>query len=124
MAFQNNNLFKQAPKTEREDAQFWINIGYRSGSEDPNYEFVSLGLGIPLDHVQHIKVQGKNEQFRALTTARNELRDQLLDMAVQLQPGESRIFEAENGLAIQIRRVNEAQETAPNAGEFSRRLQF
>lgn len=110
-----------APTQEREAAQFWLNVGYRT--DDPTYPFVSLAQGIPLDTIQALSITGRNEAFREFQSARNDLHAQIMTMAKGLQPGEDRIFETENGLAIQIRRVDAAQEApSPENNTFVRKL--
>lgn len=112
---------QQAPTQEREAAQFWLNVGYRT--EDELYPFVSLAQGIPLDTIQALSITGRNEAFREFQSARNDLHTQIMTMAKGLQPGEDRIFETENGLAIQIRRVDAAQEApSPENNTFVRKL--
>lgn len=106
---------------ERAPAQFWLNIGYRTDSE--LYPFVSLAQGIPLDTITPLTVGGRNEAFRAFQSARNDLHTQIMSLAEALKPGEDRIWECENGLAIQIRRVEEPQQTIePENNEFARKL--
>jgi hypothetical protein len=45
--------------------------------------------------------------FAQFQAARNDLRDQLIEAASSLKPGEAAYIDAENGLKIQIRRVGE-----------------
>lgn len=105
----------------REPAQFWLNVGYRTESE--LYPFVSLAQGIPLDTITALSITGRNEGFREFQAARNDLHAQIMSLAKALQPGEDRIWECENGLAIQIRRVDAVVEAPqPENNQFTRKL--
>jgi hypothetical protein len=75
-----------------EKAEFWINIGYLAAGAGENGEdvFVSLPLGLPLDTQKELKTNSSNEAFAALQAARNELWQQLMDVARALQPGEEK----------------------------------
>lgn len=109
-------------------AQFWLNIGYLTDQKDDNgeFRFVSLASGIALDTMETLPVNSKNATFAMFQAARNDLRDQLVNAAKDLKPGESGVSEpipSFFGLQIQVRRVSE--ETAATAGEgnpFSRKL--
>lgn len=98
-----------APAGDRHKAEFWINLGYTSEVEDVDGKpmFVSLPQGIPLDTQEHLKTNSRNDRFAAFQAARNDLLDQLLAHAQNLQPGEDTII----NLQVQVRRVN--QEQAP-----------
>lgn len=110
-----------APQQEREAAQFWLNIGYRT--EDETYPFVSLAQGIPLDTITALPITGRNEAFREFQSARNDLHAQIMDMAKALEPGQDRIFDTDTGLSIQIRRVDAVQEVPnPENNGFVRKL--
>ena len=102
-------------KDDRPKAQFWLNIGYpvtvktEAGEEQ---RFVSLPTGIPLDTMEALATNSRNAEFAAFQAARNNLHDQFMAVASQLQPGEEKIIGlGDSGLALQIRRVNE--EAAP-----------
>ena len=114
-------------KDERPKSQFWLNIGYETDVVDDNGEnrFVSLATGIPLDHMERFQTNSRNREFAAFQAARNDLYDQIMDVAKSLEPGESKIIAtAENGLAIQIRRINEESVVPTDENKFSRRLSF
>ena len=115
-------------KDERPKSQFWLNIGYETDVVDDNGEnrFVSLATGIPLDNMERLQTNSRNREFAAFQAARNDLYDQIMDVAKSLEAGESKIIAtAENGLAIQIRRINEESVEVPaDQNKFGRRLYF
>lgn len=91
---------------DREPAQFWINVGYETDvpeDDGSGNRFVSLGLGIPLDQIKELDTRSKNEMYSMFQTARNELRNELLEAAEALQPGEATIVT----LQVQLRRVDD-----------------
>lgn len=108
-------------------ANYWINIGYETqvqSDEGPQTVFISLPMGIPLDTMELLKVNSRNEGFAALQAARNDLHEQLMDVARILKPGEEKILSiGENGLAIQLRRIHEpAEATKSENNQFRRKL--
>lgn len=105
-------------------AEYWINIGYvTEPNAEGNYGFVSLPMGIPLDTMNEANERVNNEELREFRGAQNDLHKQLLDAASKLKPGEDTIFEAEGGLAIQIRRRNdEPEQTDIRDNRFARKL--
>lgn len=132
MSIDFNKTFGQNSKTsdakgdDRAKAQFWLNIGYDSGVEDADGKtrFVSLPTGIPLDTQEPLPTNSRNAEFRAFQSARNDLMAQILDVAKSLAPGEEKIIAmGDNGLAIQIRRVNEEQAEIPvETNQFARKV--
>ena len=133
MAIEFNKTFgsKTAPATkkdERPKSQFWLNIGYETDVVDDNGEnrFVSLATGIPLDNMERLQTNSRNREFAAFQAARNDLYDQIMDVAKSLEAGESKVIAtADNGLAIQIRRINEESVEIPaDQNKFGRRLSF
>ena len=115
-------------KDERPKSQFWLNIGYETDVVDDNGEnrFVSLATGIPLDNMERLQTNSRNREFAAFQAARNDLYDQIMDVAKSLEAGQSKIIAtADNGLAIQIRRINEESVEVPvDQNKFGRRLSF
>lgn len=133
MAIEFNKTFgsKTAPaanKDERPKSQFWLNIGYETDVVDDNGEnrFVSLATGIPLDNMERLQTNSRNREFAAFQAARNDLYDQIMDVAKSLEAGESKVIAtADNGLSIQIRRINEESVEIPaDQNKFGRRLSF
>lgn len=111
-----------AAKTDRPKAQLWLNIGYQQpvivdGEEVE--EFVALAQGIPLDTIEKLPANSRNDSFRARQAAQNNLHDQLMQKAATLEPGEEVIV----NLKIQLRRVNdEAAPVADDANPYVRQL--
>ena len=91
----------------RPEAKVWLNFGYEA-----NGRFVNLPLGLPIDTMEPIKVNGSAE-WAQFQTARNNLLKALQGAGDKLQPGE----EQEVRMTIKIRRVNEHTEV--DAGDFS-----
>lgn len=121
----NSNNVKSGSTEERPKAQLWLNIGYDSGvlDDDGKSRFVSLPTGIPLDTQELLPVNSRNREFAAFQSARNDLLSQLLEAGKKLAPGEDVIIPCENGLAIQIRRINaEAEAIAPETNQFVKKL--
>lgn len=108
-------------RADQPKAQVWINIGYIApgAGKDGEDTFVSLPLGIPLDTQEHIPTNVRNAEYGELLAERNGLLDQMNEMASKLAPGESKVFATESGLAIQIRRIEEARVSVV-AGDDSR----
>lgn len=97
-------------------AQIWLNIGYLVPATDTREErFVSLPVGIPLDTMEKVSTRSSNTDFALFQQARNDLFDQIMEQANRLAPGEYYVMECQNGLAIQIRRVNAETEVAAPA---------
>jgi hypothetical protein len=122
----------QAAKKDQTPAVYWLNIGYQTEvqTEEGTTEvrFVSLPLGIPLDTQELLKTNSRNESFAQFQAARNDLHAQIMDLAKGLEPGEETILalDPKNGLAIQLRRVNEATAAVvdPAANPFARKLKL
>jgi hypothetical protein len=121
-----NNVQSNGASSDKPKAQFWLNVGYVPESaveENPDYNFVSLASGIPLDTMQTLPTNSKNQLFAAFQSARNELRDQLIAAAKELKPGEAQVISTTGPLAIQIRRVGEDAAPVPTeTNPFSRNL--
>jgi hypothetical protein len=85
-------------------AQYWLNVGYsvdvqtEAGVEQ---RFVSLPTGIPLDTQEVLPTNSSNVDFAQFQAARNDLHDQIMALAGDLEPGEERTLKLE----IQLRRV-------------------
>lgn len=111
----------KAEVAAEERSQFWLNVGY---SVDVDVEtdagihseerFVSLNSGIALDRVQELKTNSSNQEWSMFQSARNELLEQLLEVANALKPGQSQIID----LQVELRRVkDEAASVAVNPEE-------
>lgn len=122
LTFGGRNTAASADNSVRPESDVWMNIGYETG--DPKYPMVSLPFGIPVDTQQPLKITGRDADFIAFTGARNQLLQEIQDLAATLKPGEeATIGGTEGGLVIQLRRRNGEAE-APVAGEnrFARSL--
>ena len=116
-----------APKQDdRPKAEFWMNIGYTIEVEIDDLlesRFVSLPTGIPLDTQDKLPTNSRNHNFASFQTARNDLLDQVMEVAKTLAPGEEKILGEAGGLQVQIRRVNgEAPAIAAESNPFRRKL--
>lgn len=110
--------------SELPQAEFWMNIGYSVG-EGEDERFVSLPTGIALDTMRPVKANGNGEfaQFRA---AQNNLREQILEAAAKLAPGEAILLEGScQGLQIQIRRrAGDETPAVDGTNKFVTKLSF
>lgn len=121
---QSNNGAAQSQGGTRADqpkAKVWLNVGYvvsnvPTGQVDDKGKaivedrFVSLPVGIPLDTMEKLPTNARNESFAQFQAARNDLYDQLMGEAEKLAPGEDLTIGIGAGLSIQIRRVAEERQ--------------
>ena len=114
MALDFNRTFGGQPaqgytRDELPKAQTWMNVGYITTVEMAGVKedvFVSLPVGIPLDTQEPVELRGRNEGYRALQAARNDLLEQCQAEAAKLAPGEDKIIgDPKKGLVIQLRRI-------------------
>ena len=91
------NTATNAPR-ETDPSQFWLNIGY----EAKDGRFVYLPYGLPLDTMGEVRTGGQSEEFVALAHARNLLKQDLLEEAGQLEPGQ----DVPVNLQVRLRRIN------------------
>lgn len=111
-----NSASESKPK-----AQFWLNIGYVANEGTEDEKFISLPTGIPLDTQEHLPTNSSNADFRALRCAQNDLLDQLLDFAKDLEPGAEGIIQ----LQVQLRRVKAPEADIPaDENKYARTLSF
>lgn len=118
---QSNAAATTETKTAKPKAQFWLNIGYvaNEGSEDE--KFISLPTGIPLDTQEPLPTNSSNADFRAMRCAQNDLLEQLIEYAQNLEPGEEGII----NLQVQLRRVKaEAADIPADENKYARKLTF
>lgn len=116
---------KAAETTKSNDAkpkaQFWLNIGYVANEGTEDEKFISLPTGIPLDTQEPLPTNVSNEDFRALRSAQNDLLEQLIAYAQDLEPGQSGIIQ----LQVELRRVKgEEKAIAPDENKYARKLTF
>lgn len=112
-------------KDEQQKAQYWLNVGYvvtipstveGAAEGDTEERFVSLPTGIPLDTQKPLQTNSRNESFAAFQSARNDLLDQIMKVAENMEPGAEHML----NLKIQLRRVNgEREAIAPETNVFA-----
>lgn len=111
-----------ASTDDRPKAQYWLNIGYQAdgiieGEDAPR--FISLPVGIPLDTMETLPTNSRNQVYALQQAARNDLMSQLIEHAQNLAPGASTIV----NLQIELRRVNEdAGPVDASHSPFARKL--
>lgn len=119
---------------QRSAAQFWLNIGYETGHE--KYDFISLpkkGMdgerdklnGIPLNLEDILDVRG-NSEYSQVLAAQNELLEDIIEAANEMNPGETVNFPIPDfpipGICLQLRRIADQTATVDKANNsFSRR---
>ena len=93
-------------KSEFVKSQYWLNFGCKM----PNGEFVTLPLGVGLDTMKP-GVWGANSSadFIATVQSRNAFLVKIIDVAKQLQPGESAfLLEADGSpFAVQLLHIKQ-----------------
>lgn len=120
----------KAEVAAEERSQFWLNVGYEvevdvetdSGIHSEN-RFVSLNSGIALDRVQELKANSSNQEWAMFQQARNDLLEQLLDLANTLKPGEAQVID----LQVELRRVKDESSAVTvdiEANPFARKLKL
>jgi hypothetical protein len=111
---------------DRPKAELWMNIGYSTEIENAEtgkveHRFVSLPRGIPLDTMEKVPTDSRNQLVAAFQGARNDLLEQIMDAAKHLEPGEEKIIGEAGGLQLQIRRVTgKARAVRPSGNPFRR----
>lgn len=86
-------------------ANYFLNIGIIVG-EGEEARFVSLPMGLALDTMREAKVSGTGE-FAQFKASQNDLLKQVIEVAGNLNPGESLMLEGNcGGLQIELRRRN------------------
>lgn len=117
---QSNNAATTA-KADKPKAQFWLNIGYVANEGSDDEKFISLPTGIPLDTQEPLPTNSSNADFRAMRCAQNDLLEQLIQYAQNLEPGEEGII----NLQVQLRRVKaEAADIPADENKYARKLTF
>lgn len=108
-------------KAAKPKAQFWLNIGYVANEGSDEEKFISLPTGIPLDTQEALPTNSSNADFRAMRCAQNDLLEQLIEYAQNLEPGEEGII----NLQVQLRRVKAQEESIPaDENKYARKLTF
>lgn len=118
---QSNAAATSTAKTDKPKAQFWLNIGYIANEGSDDEKFISLPTGIPLDTQEPLPTNSSNADFRAMRCAQNDLLEQLIEYAQNLEPGEEGII----NLQVQLRRVKAQEEAIPSdENKYARKLTF
>lgn len=118
---QSNAAATSTAKTDKPKAQFWLNIGYVANEGSDDEKFISLPTGIPLDTQEPLPTNSSNADFRAMRCAQNDLLEQLIEYAQNLEPGEEGII----NLQVQLRRVKAQEEAIPSdENKYARKLTF
>lgn len=113
----------QPAQDDRPKAEVWVNVGYTSEMKDENDQpyFISLAQGIPVDTLEPLPTNSRNDRYAAFNAGRNDLQEQLMAFAADLQPGEARVIKLE----VQIRRVNApAEPISAENNPMVRKLSF
>ena len=100
---------------DRVPESFWANIGLISEyetDEGVQEQFVSLNYGIPLSSVPEVKL-GSSPDYNALMLARQNLYEQVMEIANGLEEGET--FNVP--VVMQIRRVKSADSKKSEVSE-------
>lgn len=119
--FGNKSNAASATAESKPKAQYWLNIGYVANEGTEDEKFISLPTGIPLDTQEHLPTNSSNADFRALRCAQNDLLDQLMDFAKDLEPGAEGIIQ----LQVQLRRVKAPEADIPaEENKYARTLSF
>lgn len=90
----------------RPKATMWLNVGYSTtvlvdGVEEER--FVNLPLGMPVDTMELLPVNSRNQEFAQFRMAQNDLLNQIVEFGKTLKPGEAKTL----NLELQLRRVND-----------------
>ena len=119
--FGQSNAAATTAKVDKPKAQFWLNIGYVANEGSDDEKFISLPTGIPLDTQEPLPTNSSNADFRAMRCAQNDLLEQLIEYAQNLEPGEEGII----NLQVQLRRVKaEAADIPADENKYARKLTF
>ena len=119
-------------REDKPEAEWFLNFGYPAQTKSDDGEkvttFVSLATVTTLDTIQEFDLSRINSPFmRNLRDAQNELRNDFMEEAIKLEPGESVILMTDDrtGLQVELRRRKAAQQ-APVAGEnpMRRKIRF
>ena len=90
----------------RPKAQLWLNVGYSTTvlvDGVPEERFVNLPMGMPVDTMELLPVNSRNQEFAQFRMAQNDLLNQIVEFGKTLAPGEAKTL----NLELQLRRVND-----------------
>lgn len=125
MAFDNTlnstNLFaNNAPAAQQSNgaaakpkSKLWANIGFVTQVQNDEgvteERFVSLPFGLAIDTMNNTEVQRKDNMYKTLQIAENDLLESLKKLGLSMEPGQQTIIA---DLKVQIHRVDD-REQAP-----------
>ena len=109
---------------DRPKAKVWLNVGRQvdckvddgTGNKVNGTQFIALPMGLAMDTMEEMAVpkSNKNQEYKQIVLARNNLMAQIQKAAEALQPGEELLIP----LQVQIRRVEEAQDLPEGDNPF------
>jgi len=121
-AAQGNGSLNGSPKAKKE-GEYFLNFGYPTETVSDDGEqittFVSLATVTTVDTAQDFDLTRINSPFmRNLRDAQNGLKQDIMEEAASLEPGEAIILMSDErtGLQVELRR-RKAANSAPAAGE-------
>ena len=87
-------------------AMLWLNAGYTTtvvvdGVQEER--FVNLPMGMPVDTMELLPTNSRNQEFAQFRMAQNDLLTQIVEFGKTLAPGEAKTL----NLELQLRRVND-----------------
>ena len=103
-----------APATPaKPKATIWLNAGYTTtvvvdGVQEER--FVNLPMGMPVDTMELLPTNSRNQEFAQFRMAQNDLLNQIMELGKTMAPGEAKTI----NLELQLRRVNEDVAPVPN----------
>ena len=94
-------------------AMLWLNAGYTTtvvvdGVQEER--FVNLPMGMPVDTMELLPTNSRNQEFAQFRMAQNDLLNQIMELGKSMAPGEAKTI----NLELQLRRVNEDVAPVPN----------
>ena len=96
-----------APATPaKPKATIWLNAGYTTtvvvdGVQEER--FVNLPMGMPVDTMELLPTNSRNQEFAQFRMAQNDLLNQIMELGKSMAPGEAKTI----NLELQLRRVND-----------------
>lgn len=106
---------KETAKSEFVKSQFWLNFGCKVGTE-----FITLPLGVGLDTMKPgVWSANSSEEFIATVQSRNAFLVKIIDVAKQLQPGESAFLLEAEGSPFAVQLLHVKQPTVANPAKVA-----
>lgn len=101
------------------EAEFWVNVGLVLPVYDPETgettdEFIGFPMGIPLDTMAEMVVRGKNERWKTIASAKNQIMKLVTEQARDtLAPGETMRLD---NFVVEVRRREDPNTAAITTG--------